>query len=780
MIPMIGIRAVVGTASRIARTDRDDADFVGFGLLGQERAPIVPECVIRFHKPIIAIIALAALASACALVAFGLRQDYRLEAFVATDDDAYHRFRSFMQEFTSNEFAMIAVHSADVYGPKMDTVITALSSRVAGIDAVQRCSSLATLPAAARMLLGDRLLSHPMVAGTLISNDRRTVALLMQMKGESGAQDEGAHRRETVRTLRRIVADARRAHPQYQFMLAGPYVTLIDMYEYVDRDLRLFSVAAFVLTVAAMWLVFRRVLPMLYAGGVAAAAILVTLGVTVALGVVASLITQMLVILIIVLCVALCVHLAVAREETAARIGDQPWREAARGTLQRMTSPCVAVMATTAIGFGSVCISRIAPVRRFGGLMVLGLLIGLVAGLAGVALLHRARTARYAGHAVLAGRLERMARFAVRHRSAVFLVFAIATLLLTVGVRFLRFESDFVNNFRAGSEVRRSYRFIERNLSPLGSVEIIARRKDGKRVDTHAAVATAAAVVRDGLHESMVRKGLSLADALTLVPGGSTHTDRGVRARLALLTAVPGGPGLVRNFINDTRDALRINFRCVEGYDVDEKLAACEALRAHAAHVFGDDYAVEVTGLYYFYAGLVANLLRDQYRALAISTAAILLAFLAIFRNLRVTIIALVVNLLPVVCCLGAMGWAHIPVNMTSAMMLSAALGIAVDDTIHYIWRYRVELAVRSSVPDALAATQRSVGRACFFTSVVITAGFTILLFSQFLPTAYFGGLVGFTMVVALCADLLLLPALLSVLGEAATPTPAGGRNTVG
>jgi len=144
-------------------------------------------------------------------------------------------------------------------------------------------------------------------------------------------------------------------------------------------------------------------------------------------------------------------------------------------------------------------------------------------------------------------------------------------------------------------------------------------------------------------------------------------------------------------------------------------------------------------------------------------------------------------NLLPILFCLGAMGWADIPVNMTTAMMLSVTLGISVDSTIHYLWRYRTELAhfresgprraaPSSSAPGrvapnrpnpdhiraALQATSRSVGRACFFTTVVITCGFWILLLSQFLPTAYFGGLVGFTMLGALAADLVLLPALIS------------------
>lgn len=718
--------------------------------------------IIRIHKPVIAAAGILAIASAVGLLTSGLREDYRLEAFVASDDDSYARFRAFMEEFTSNEFALIAVHGDAPYGDAMAAFVTDLSNRAGEIDAVARCSSVADVPAAARLLLGDRLFSHPMMAGTLISDDRRTAAILLQMRGEAGAVDEGSHRRETVAKLRQIVDGARARHPEFEIMLAGPYVTLIDMYEYVDRDLLVFSLAAFGLTVIAMWFVFRRAGPMVYAGSVAAAAILIVLGVTVVFGVVASLITQMLVILIIVLCVAHCVHLAVASEEAMLEMPDGGWREVAAATLRRMMWPSIAVMATTAIGFGSVSISQIAPVRRFGWLMVLGLGIGLVVGLAGVVWLCRSRCSTFTRHDLLARRLESVARFSIRWRLTIVAVFAMGAAGVIFGATQLRFESDFVKNFRPESEVRRSYEFIEKNLSPLGSVEVIARRTDGGTVDTLAAIQAADTVVQRARDVApMVRKGLSLADALTLILPGQPQSDADVQARLGLFSAMPGGNVMLRNFVNDSQDALRINFRCVEGYDVDAKLKACDAIGAEANDVFGDGYSIEVTGLYHFYAGLVSGLLADQYRALAITGGAILLMFALVFRGVRFTLIAALVNALPVACCLGAMGWANIPVNMTTAMMLSAALGIAVDDTIHYLWRYRSERAGGAGVLDALVSTQRSVGRACFFTSVVITAGFTILLLSRFLPTAYFGGLVGFTMVVALAADLLLLPALL-------------------
>ncbi len=717
--------------------------------------------IVRVHLPLLVIAAIATLVSTTALVTKGLKADYRLEAFVATHDESYERFRHLLEEFTSNEFALVAIHGAEPVGPKEVKLLGDISARLRRIPAVERCSSIADIPPLVRIALGDRLLSHPLLAGNLISEDQRTAAILCQMSAEALG---GEQRRHSVARMKEIVASVRAANPNIEIILTGPYVTLIDMYAYVDQDLLVFSIAAFVLTAVSLWAVFQRLAPVLYAGSVGAAAILCTLGVAVALGVVTSLITQMIVILIIVLAVANCVHLAVGAEETDAIMPEATGGGRAIATLQRMQAPCAAVMLTTAAGFGSVCISEIAPVRRFGALMVFGLLLALVLALTGVVALQRGSRAAAVHRWHLGGLLARCAGAAVEHPWLVIGAFVAGSAAVAAGTPWLRFESDFVKNFRRGSEVRRNYRFIERNLSPLGSVELVVRAKAGDTVENaqliQRADKLAAEVVRDN---AMVKKSLTLADALTLVMPNVPATDADLKARLTLLHALPDGSRILRNFINDDHTALRLNFRCIEGYNVYQKLAACERIADEARRELGDRYTVEVTGLYYFYAKLVSNLLRDQYRAFALTLPAIAVVIWLLIRSLWLTIIAMIVNVLPVVLCLGAMGWADIPVNMTSAMMLSVAMGIAVDDTLHYLWRYRRELATCGDRTTAIRRAHASVGRACIFTTIVITGGFSILMLSHFLPTAYFGGLVGVTMVGALAADLLLLPTLLMV-----------------
>jgi hypothetical protein len=763
--------------------------------------------------PGVALAAVAALGAVCAvlLIRPGLRRDYRLEAFVAGRSEAYERFRAFSETFGSNELAMITVTNpgargddaaaggSDALSPETRAIVHRIAESARDIPQVEHLSALTELPALFAALPPEQLRRHPLVEGNLLSRDGRTAAIVLHMRGEGGG---GSQRREAVRALRAVVTDARVEFPDASILIAGPYVTLIDMYAYVERDLLVFSAAAFALLAITLWVVFRRWAPVVYAAGGAVVAAIAPLALAAAIGLNASLIVQMIVILVTVLAIAGAVHLAVHAEERAAADPEAPpWRQVEE-TLRRMWPPCLVVVATTVVGFGSVIISDLTPVRMFGYLMVVGLLVGFVLSIAllptvwwgirygarnrgtpdkatrsldgrgdpspsrdreGAVFPNGSRGAGALGEGPprdLGERLEGVARFAQRHPRGVVLGFVVATVLLSLKIPDLHFESDFVKNFRADGEVRRAYAFIEEHLTPLGVVEVVVRRTDGGTVVTADTLARIRTFSRRAVEEfEPIRKAIALSDVLA-IDGQLPTSDWAARMRLAGAAALVGESTL-RQFVTADRTALRINLRAAEGYDVGEKLRMSAALQALAQEVFGPQCAVEVTGLYDFYARLVDGLVRDQYRSFGITLVGVFLALCVASRSLRVATAALIPNLLPVLWCVGLMAWCTIPVNMTTAMMLAVTLGIAVDDTVHYLWRCRREFMECGCYETALRATHRSVGRACLFTTIVIAGGFWILTLSRFLPTAYFGGLVGATMLGALAADLLLLPVLI-------------------
>jgi len=137
--------------------------------------------------------------------------------------------------------------------------------------------------------------------------------------------------------------------------------------------------------------------------------------------------------------------------------------------------------------------------------------------------------------------------------------------------------------------------------------------------------------------------------------------------------------------------------------------------------------------------------------------------FLLLFKSIKLALIALVPNLLAVGAVLGFMGWAKIPLDMMTITIAAISIGIAVDNTIHYIYRFKNEFKISQNYLKTMHYCHGSIGYAMYYTSVTIIIGFSILSLSSFLPTIYFGLLTGLAMLIALLAALTLLPQLLIV-----------------
>ncbi len=725
----------------------------------------MPRWIYRIQKgarPALFVAAAATLASIVLLVKPGLREDYRIESFVAGHDESYLRFRRFTEEFGNDEVAIIAIEARDVLSPESVALLAEIGQKAAALPSVQQVLSIANVPGAVRALLGERIWSHPLFLDNIINQDHTAAAVVIQIAGE---EQSGDARKRTVAALRALTAETQSAHPEAHIVLAGPYVTLIDLFDYVQRDLLVFSLAAFGLLCATLWIVFRRAAPMVYAVLVGTSATLCTLGVAVVFGWVTSLITQMIVILVAVLSAAACVHLAAAAEEIHLSNPRGTRRDPAARTLGRMLAPCCAVAATTAAGFGALGTSSISPVRLLGALIVFGLAWSLGIALCGLEQIAW-RAPSPAARTHLPRWLRGVGAWSDRNRWRVFGLFAAATALCAAGIGRLSFKSDFLDNFRPHSSVRRSYDFISDHFAPVGSMEVVIRTADGGAVLTPQTLQTAEAFAAEVVRQfEPIRKAQSVGDLLTLFGADLPHSAIDLRMRLALIRAAGGPENPLRAFLNADGTAMRIQFRAFESQvSAPDKLRMADGVRRMAERAFGPGFRVEVTGLYCFYAQLIDGMGRDSYRALAITVPIVLLVMILLMRSVTVVLVAVIPNVFPMVFCLGIMGWSGIPVNMTTAMMLSITFGITVNNTLHHLWRFRAALSETGDYSASAVQALGSVGRACVFTTLMIAAGFWILVLSEFLPTAYFGGLVGFTMTAALAADLVLLPALLTTI----------------
>jgi len=172
---------------------------------------------------------------------------------------------------------------------------------------------------------------------------------------------------------------------------------------------------------------------------------------------------------------------------------------------------------------------------------------------------------------------------------------------------------------------------------------------------------------------------------------------------------------------------------------------------------------VHLTGMLVLYNNMLQSLFKSQILTLGVVILVLMVMFMILFRSLKIALIAIFPNLLSIGVVLGVMGWVKLPLDMMTITIASISVGIAVDDTIHYIHRFTTEFQIDRNYIMTMHRCNGSIGHAMFYTSVTIIIGFSILVLSNFIPSIYFGLLTGLAMLIALIAALTLLPQLIVV-----------------
>jgi len=207
---------------------------------------------------------------------------------------------------------------------------------------------------------------------------------------------------------------------------------------------------------------------------------------------------------------------------------------------------------------------------------------------------------------------------------------------------------------------------------------------------------------------------------------------------------------------------VRLSVRIFESDPGLRRAALLERIRAHLVDEMGfQPERVHLTGMLVLYNNVLQSLFRSQILTIGVVFLAILVMFMLLFRSLRIAFVALIPSMLPSVVILGLMGIAGIPLDIMTITIAAISIGIAVDDAIHYVHRFREEFAVDGDYRGAIRRCHNSIGRAMYYTSVIIIAGFSVLVLSNFIPTIFFGLFTGLAMLIALVANMTLLPLLL-------------------
>ena len=585
-----------------------------------------------------------------------------------------------------------------------------------------------------------------------------------------------------------------------QLFLGGISMIADDLISFIRKDLKIFGLGVLFFLIVALGFIFRNkrwvILPILCCA-FSAIAMMGFLGM---FGWQVTVISSNFISLQLIITMAITIHLIVRYRGLALNRPDAEHRELVLDTIRLMVTPCLFAALTTMAGFGSLLLCNILPVRTFGWMMIAGIGVSLVVTFllfpAGLMLVTKktpkiGKKSKYSLTSFLADLTENHGRVVLAVSVALFIISAI-------GISRLVVENSFIDYFKDTTEIHQGMKVIDQNLggtTPLDVVVEIEATDVSAQASKSEEVATGdgefdefdefekkeddgkywftsdrmALVIK--IHDYLesvpeIGKVLSLGTMLKIAEK-LNHGQPLDNFQLALLySELPYRfKALVLDpFVSVEHNQLRFSVRVKDSEKSLKRDALLKKIRHDLINKLGlKEENVHLAGLLVLYNNMLQSLFESQILTLGVVVLALMAMFLLLFKSFKIALIALAPNLLAVGAVLGFMGWMKIPLDMMTITIAAISIGIAVDNTIHYIYRFKNEFEFSQNYIKTMHYCHGSIGYAMYYTSVTIIIGFSILALSNFLPTIYFGLLTGLAMLIALLAALTLLPQLLIV-----------------
>lgn len=713
--------------------------------------------------------ALALMALGALAVPFAMRVhvDNRLERWVDAHGDAAHVYARFCGLFGSDEFVIGAYTGKGLFGAE---ALEEQIETLARLEAVPHVSRVSGIPAVFRDEFGgedldalrEEFLSTPFYRNVLISDDGRVGGLLV----EANAPGTPEGRRDLMRGIENAFFPLRESG--WEVHLVGPPQLNVALDELSAGEAQRVFPLAVVCAVVVLLLLFRSIRATVVALACAALSILLTIGLMGLMGRSMTMVTSAMPSLLWVLVLSNIIH--ILRRYQRYRV-NASLPDALRRALRETAPACVLAAVTTAFGFGSLLVAEMVPVRELGAFAAVGLLISLAVNLLAGPLLIRWLGVPAPRHAASAAPKwpGALLRFTRRRAKAVLIVSAIIVVVALTSVARIRIESDPLVFLPPDSPVLRDYHFVGERLSGFYALELLIDTPGGwlrpevwQSLDHVAAVLSSMpAVARVNSPLDLLRKLKQWDNGFEPVSYALPENTEAARALLADMN--DSGRAALRRLAADSGDVVRMSVlvRVMGSHEFHEVVRAAEgALQGLPSPMHG-----QATGIVLQLVNAQLDLVYTQLESLG-------LAFLIVFgcigvglRSWRLTLISIPPNLLPILSAFTIMAAAGIALDAATVMMASVALGIAVDDTIHMLSAYRDQRRAGHTSVDSVETGFRQVAPPMMMTTAVACIGFFALCVSAFVPIQYFGGLSGVAMLVALAADLIMVPAILFVFG---------------
>jgi len=645
----------------------------------------------------------------------------------------------------------------------------------------------------------NEIKSSPVFRNFVISEDGKTSGIIVYLKknvelediAKKSRQEIEAHKDKIKRENHQNILEIRDVIKSYEDIgkihLGGIPMIADDMMSFIKSDIVVFGIGVFLFIIGTLWFVFRRIIWILVPISSCFFSVIIMIGILGLLGWKVTVISSNFIALMLILTMAMNIHMSTRFLQLKEALPNKNILELITLTTDKMFWPILYTVLTTVIAFLSLIFSEIKPIIDFGWMMTLGLITSftitftLLPSLISLMPEDNISLKKYKDSVIT----NFFSKVSQKNQKIIFFITAIIIFLSLIGISRLEVENSFINYFSKKTEIYRGMKLIDEKLGGTTPLEVILKFPEKEKVDeedefedwevddknneekywfTKDKIDRISKVHNylDGLPQ--VGKVLSFSSIVDVATVLNNNKPLGTLEMGVLYSKIPESikTEIVNPYISIKDNEARINLRIIDSQKDLRRNDLIKKINKDLRNEIGlKDSEFKLTGVLILFNNLLQSLFKSQILTLGLVMIGIFGMFLILFKNVKLSLIGVVPNFIAAFFILGIIGLLGIPLDMMTITIAAITIGIAVDNSIHYIYRFKEEFFNLNDYYQTIDLCHSTVGRAILNTSITIVFGFSILVLSKFIPTIYFGIFTGLAMLLAMVSVLTLLPSLI-------------------
>ena len=718
----------------------------------------------------------------------------QIDIYFEKDNPGLKFYKEFQKKYGNEEYCAIVFKQCDIFTNKNIEIIRKMSDRLQYLEGVQRVFSITEFFEAAGS--GDsirfqkiipekqldmkelekvkqKVLSNKIIIKNLISEDGKTVAILAEIIPLQEKQKKAL--------LKKITGLSREiAGEEIELHFAGIPFVEIEMNILSQRDFWIFTPLIGFLIFIFIFFMLRNFFLTVICMVTLQITFVWSVGLYVFMGEDFNIVTSILGAILLAISIADSIHL-LSQYKDDIQLGCDHI-QAVKNSIKHVWLPCFFTSLTTAVGFFSFITSDIRPVKILGIFTSIGIMFAFFLTMTFLPVMLMFLKNRFDNLTILKipknissmdqlyqKALFKLGGFVANNYKSIGALSIVVIFFSIMGLLKIRYETNTMNYLPDSNQCRKDLNFIEDNLGGSIPFALLIQAKSKEKDFTHPEGLKLIDHIQTNLMKEIrhFASSFSIADYFKQMNmafnSGEEEYNRIPQNSDDILDFYElGEPEVLERIISSDFMEARLSFQAIAG-TAEEAHEYFDYIITFMKKILKNDFTYQITGLSSLYLTMEENLKFSQIKSFLFAFVAIFFMMYFVCRNVPLTLITMIPNLFPIGITLGIMGWYDIPLDVSTIMIASVTIGIAVDDTIHFIVWFRRNILSGLDYKSSVIKTFKDVGKPIVITSIILFSGFFVLILGSLQPTRSFGVLTAFAMLFAVLGDLLILPALILI-----------------